>query len=371
MKTRTFIALLATAIALQAQAVVQILPAGEFAARDGRPGPGKSWKLSDEDGAKLAADLTAASQKTAFVFDYEHQTFRAEANGQPAPAAGWATTFEWRPGQGLYATDVKWTDKARLAIEGDEYRYISPVLVYEKATGRVIGVINAAITNTPALAGMDSVSTPAALSLAAALAAQFTNDEPLELPMTLAQLLIAALGLKTETTETEIVTAVATLKTRAEKAPTIPEALAAALGVKPDGDAAIAVTAIETLKAKANTQPDQVATEAIAALQRENAELRGKQSGNEVTALVEANLGKKLAPALKDWAIGLGNRDLAALKKFINDAPDLNLGTTQTGGKDPSKGGGDKTLSAEEQAVCAQLGLKPEEFIKNRTPAAA
>ena len=84
---RTYLALLAAALTLSAQADVQLLPAGTFSARDGRPGPGQTWKLDDATGRLLAAELTAQSARTAFLFDYDHQTIRAEANGAPAPAA--------------------------------------------------------------------------------------------------------------------------------------------------------------------------------------------------------------------------------------------------------------------------------------------
>ena len=38
---------------------VQLLPAGEFAAADGRPGPGRTWRLSDEQGRALADAIGA------------------------------------------------------------------------------------------------------------------------------------------------------------------------------------------------------------------------------------------------------------------------------------------------------------------------
>ena len=370
MKTRTYIALLATAIALQAQAVVQILPAGEFAARDGRPGPGKSWRLSDVDGFKLAAELTATSAKTAFVFDYEHQTFSTEKNGQPAPAAAWATAFEWRPGQGLYATDVKWTERARLAIEADEYRYISPVIRYAK-DGRILGVVNAAITNTPALLGMDAVSTPAALSLAATLAAQFLNDptDPTEHSMNLLQLLIAQLGLSADVTEADALTAVATLKARADAQPVIPQPLAAALAIKADGDVTIAVTAIEALKLKAAGGGDAALT-AMQAMQTQIATLTSRLEGDEVEQLVSKALADgKLLPATEKWARDLGKSNLAQLKGFLAAAPAMDLGKRQSDDhqRDPKS----THLNEEEKAICAQLSIKPEDFVKTRAAMAA
>ena len=214
MPSRLLIALLSASLSLTAAAVVQLLPAGEFAARDGRPGAGKSWTLSDAQGRQIAAALNAQSAQTRFLFDVDHQTIRAEANGQPAPAAGWATRFEWRPGQGLYALDATWTDQARGWIESGKYAYISPVITFD-AAGAVTGVLMAAITNYPALLGMDAA--------VAQLNAQFlhTHHQPPETDMALLASLLAALGLPATTPETDAIAAVTALKAR----PLLPTAL--------------------------------------------------------------------------------------------------------------------------------------------------
>lgn len=365
---RTFIALLATTLALQASADVQLLPAGEFAARDGRPGPGKKWVLSDEDGRRLAADLSRDHKQTAFVLDYEHQTFRAEKNGQPAPAAAWATKFEWRPGQGLFAVDVKWTDKARAAVEADEYRYISPVIVWDE-TGRVIGMLNAAITNTPALLGMESVSKSvgAQQQLAAMLAAQF--EDP---PMNLLQLLIAALNLKADASETDAMAAVATLKAKAEGQPGIPQPLAAALSIKADGEISTAVAAVQGLMGKASALEG--ANTTIAALNTQIATLNARLGDDEVDKLVKQGLKDgKLIPATEGWARELGKSNLAQLKTYLDSAPALNLDQRQSkdGKADGGDGGGDVQLTDSDKQVIDQLGLDPKAFLENKKAAAA
>ena len=79
-----------------------------------------------------------------FVIDYEHQTVLSADNGQPAPAAGWAARVEWRDGLGLFAADIRWTDRARAMLAAGEYRYISPVLVSD-ASGTVVDVLHAAL----------------------------------------------------------------------------------------------------------------------------------------------------------------------------------------------------------------------------------
>ena len=180
-----FAALLATALPLLANGQAQLLPAGEFAARDGRPGPGKTWKLDDAAGTALAATLNAIAQRTPISIDYEHQTMLARSNGQPAPAAGWITAVDWRAGEGLFA-QVNWTERARGHINANEYRYISPVIVYD-AAGHVVGLHNAALVSVPAIVGMEPV--------VAALAALIEHPPATKDPVMDRKLLAAALGL--------------------------------------------------------------------------------------------------------------------------------------------------------------------------------
>lgn len=141
----------------------QMFPAGKFRTQDGRPKELNDWVMT----AQIASRLIEAFQakKNPMVVDYEHQTALAADNGKPAPAAGWVHGLEWREGQGLYAVDVKWTEAARASIQADEYRYISPTFRYSRETGEVLHLVNAALTNSPALDGME-----------AAVALRLTNE---------------------------------------------------------------------------------------------------------------------------------------------------------------------------------------------------
>src|SRR5258708_27555760 len=78
---------------------IQLLPAGEFRAIDGRPAEVQAWKLDRATAERLIAEFNA--KKNDLVIDYEHQTLHAEDNGKPAPAAGWIKALEWREGKGL------------------------------------------------------------------------------------------------------------------------------------------------------------------------------------------------------------------------------------------------------------------------------
>lgn len=143
-----------------ANGVAQLLPAGDFSGRDGRPGAGRKWRVDDVQGRALAAQMNVTAARTPIVIDYDHQTLNAGSNGAKAPAAGWIHGVEWRDGRGLFAR-VEWTPAAKAHIEAGEYRYISPVIFYDKQTLVVTGVAMASLVNLPALLGMDAATTAA------------------------------------------------------------------------------------------------------------------------------------------------------------------------------------------------------------------
>lgn len=147
----------------QASNEFQLFPAGKFRTQDGRPKEINDWVMTARIASHLVKEFKA--KKNPMVVDYEHQTVLAADNGKPAPAAGWVHGLEWREGQGLYAVDVKWTEAARASIQADEYRYISPTFRYNRETGEVLQLVNAALTNSPALDGME-----------AAVALRLTNE---------------------------------------------------------------------------------------------------------------------------------------------------------------------------------------------------
>lgn len=318
---------------------VQLLPAGTFRARDGRPTDAPHWQLD----AAAASDLIARWQArtTPLVIDYEHQTLHAPQNGQPAPAAGWVRELAWRPAEGLFAR-VEWTERARAHIAAGEYRYLSPVFRYAD-DGTVIELYPSALTNNPGLDGM------AAVALAALAARPLAPPTPKESPMTLLEQLLARLGLPQDTTETAALGAVAALKAQAD-----------ASGAK------IAALTGELADARALNAP---AAEAMRAMQGQIAELTARLHADDVAREIEAGIAAgKLVPAQRAWAEALGKKDLASLREHIASAPQVvALGAQQTGGLPP--GGADgKTLTAEQLAVCTAMGLTPEQFIAAAKP---
>lgn len=323
-------AVAALVVALTPSAEIQLLPAGEFRARDGRPAGVGTWKIDAAIAQRLIA--LAGQRETPLVIDYEHQTLHAEQNGMPAPAAGWFKTLEWREGQGLYATDVEWTDKARAMIEAGEYKYISPVFSYDKATGAVRELLLAAITNNPALDGMDAVAQRAAARFA-------LIDQPQETRMPeLLKKLLAGLGLQETATEAQAEAALTALKESAGKVGALETEVAALKSAAPDPAKFVPIDSVKDL-------------------QKQVAILTAQQLQRELDELIKPALDDgRLLPAQEKWARELGGKDLASLKSYLDDAqPIAALRATQTGGKPPA---GNKGQGGDDADALAEAALK-------------
>ena len=149
MKLKTLIAACSMSLSAQSEHFV-IIPEGEFRGIDGRPFDAPAWILTPERGHEIVAVLN--QQHIDMVIDYEHATLKAIETGEPAPAAGWLKQngFVYVEGVGICSTQFEWIDKAKNFIDSGEYKYISPVLFYNK-TGAVIGLHSVPLTNKPNL----------------------------------------------------------------------------------------------------------------------------------------------------------------------------------------------------------------------------
>jgi phage I-like protein len=302
--------------------VIQLFPAGEFRAWDGRPTDVAAWRID----AAIAASVIAAfnARKSRIVVDYEHQTLLAKDNGQPAPAAGWITGLEWREGEGLFGT-VDWTARAAAMIEAGEYAYISPVFPFDQQTGAVQAVVQAALTNFPALDGM----APAMLAAASAL---FNPTENKPMNDELMERLCYLLNLPLTTTPAEMAGELDKLKTMIQGQPAMAatklglgDYVASLTAQIPDPAKFVPLTQFEALKAEFNTLK-------TASLTRDIEDLVGP-------ALADG----RLLPAQEPWARELGKTNFAALKQYVETAePFTHLRTGQTGNQPPAgaKGGG-------------------------------
>jgi phage I-like protein len=370
---------------------LQLTPAGEFKPRDGREMKVAAWRINADIAARAIAATTA--RKTEPVLDYEHQTLKVDDNGQPAPAAGWIKGLTWREGQGLFAT-VQLTARAKQHIQDGEYRYVSPVFAYHPKTGDVLDIRMAALTNNPAIDGME----PLALRAAASYGFTLEEDSPMN-KLLLAVATMLALG--ANATEDQALAALTAAKPKLDGFDGFAKAFSLADDAKPEaviaactarmhefagmraalgldaavaGDAAIA--ACTSIKAKADTSAVDpakfVPISVVESLKADLAVLTAKHRDGEVGDLVEQGLADgRLLPAQKEWATELGKANVAALTAYLKSAePIAALRATQTQGRHPGlSGDAAHGLTADELAVCSATGISAEEFAKTKKAA--
>lgn len=339
---------------------LQLTPAGSFKPTDGRPMDVPAWRIDAAIASRVIERFKARANPA--VIDYEHQSLHKETNGQPAPAAAWIRELVWHEGRGLFGR-AELTARAREAIRAKEYRYLSPVFRFHPKTGDVLALEMAAITNTPAIDGME----PLALRAAATFGTHLPNEEE----TTMNKLLLAvltALALKPETTEDEAITALTAHNPLAK--------IRTAIGVEDATDEAGVIAACTTLRTQATAAVDPTKFVPIAAveqLQGSVATLTAKVRDREVDDLVKPALASgKLLPAMEGWARDLGKSNIAALTAFLDKAqPVAALNATQTGGKEPPVVGNEHQLTASEIAVCSAAGISQADFAsaKKATPA--
>ena len=352
----------------------QLFPDGSFAARDGRPasiteGALSAWRMD----ASIAAALTAqiAERATPLAVDYEHQLLLAKQNGKPAPASGWVTRVTYTPGRGLFAA-VSWTAKAAGHISADEYRYISPVFRFAPDTGAVLQILSVALTNNPALDGMDAVA------LAALFPSTTTTEDSMD---KLLERLRWLLNQPVTAGAAEIMAELDKLKAQLSggDAAAASVDLLALLTEAKDKDARIAALTDHAAKLADAPDPAKYApVAALVSLQQANASLSAKVEAlanagkrSQVDGLIQAALADgRLTAGLEPWARALGEKDEAALTAYLSAAaPVAALTAMQTaglpGGRAPDASG-TAALSTEEAYVADQLGLTPEAFKKSK-----
>ncbi|HDL6017897.1 TPA: phage protease [Mannheimia haemolytica] len=329
----------------EANGRIQLFPFGWFEAQDGRGG---RWYVGDENGYALADDINNTAID--LMIDYEHQTLYIAENGKGNPAAGWITKAEYISGEGLFA-DVKWTPQATQEIKDGVYRYLSPLFLTD-GSGMVIKVLNAALTNRPALHNLQEV---------VAMSSQFAKFlTPEEENPKMKELLIKLFALSANATDEQITEKLTALE-------------------KAKGDSPVALSDVYTELAKEKSQvvalsakvnhPDPakfVALSDLQAVQTELNDLKQQINDKERDALIQTALSDgRLLPAQKAWAEKLGKQDLVALSDFLKTVtPNPALASTQSGGEDPNKGTEKVALSAAEIAAAKSLGLSEAAYIE-------
>lgn len=326
----------------EANGRVQLLPFGWFEAQDGRGG---RWYVGDENGYALADDINNTAID--LMIDYEHQTLYIQDNGKGNPAAGWITKAEYISGEGLFA-DVRWTPQATQEIKDGVYRYLSPLFLTD-GSGMVIKVLNAALTNRPALHNLQEV-----VAMSNQFAKFLTPKEEENPPMK--SLLIKLFALSENATDEQITEKLTALSAAKGDSPVALSDVYAELAKEK--------SQVVALSAKVNN-PDPAKFVALSDLQAVQTELNGlKQQINdkERDALIQTALSDgRLLPAQKAWAESLGKTNLQALSDYLGTVtPNPALGGQPQAGNPPTEQ--KVALSAGEVAAAMSLGLTAEEF---------
>lgn len=302
-----------------APAEAHLLPPGPFRAVDGRPFECGAWQLDAAIAARVIA--RADAQKTDILIDFEHQSLRSAENGKRAEAAGWIPrTLEWREGKGLYALNISWVGDTAELIVGKKYRYLSAVFLYAAGTGEVLEILSVALTNTPALDGLE------ALADLARKHSVFSTEEEADMAD---ENQVAALTSERDGLKTQL----AALTTERDNMKT----QVAALTAERDAQQA-KLDAIEQEKAAA----------ALASEKAKHADL-----------LAAALNDGRLTPAQQPWA---EKQSLAALTEYLDATDPLAILKKQSGGG----ADGNHGLTKEELDMCKRMGVTPEDFAKTK-----
>ncbi|HIB3149073.1 TPA: phage protease [Haemophilus influenzae] len=319
---------------------IQLLPYGKFRAADGRPTDVEAWYVTDTNGADVVA--LANNQRNPLPIDYEHQIIHSLKNGKEAPSAGWMEYFYFTP-QGIFA-DVRWTDKAADYIKNGEYRYISAVFAYD-TEGYVRKIFHAALTNTPALDGMEEAMVAASVNL-------LQEDNPMDKKLLAA--LCTLFVLKADASEADITEKVTALSAAKGDSSVDVLDVYAKLAEKEQSVAALSTQV-------GNPDPAKfVPVDQVAALQADFNALKTSVEADKKAALITAALSQgKLAPALKDWAQSLS---VEALSAYLEKAPAM----AALSGEPQAKGDPEQkvvALSAAESAAAKALGLSEKDYM--------
>ncbi len=331
---------------------LQLTPAGEFRATDGRPADVAAWRIDAASAAVLAARFSA--RRPPPVIDYEHQTLNKERNGQPAPAAGRLRELLWREGSGLWGR-VEWTSRAAQLIEAGEYLYFSPVFAYGR-DGTVLAVLMGALTNDPEIDGLEPLTQRAAATFA------FNEEDP-----TVDELLkaiIAALALKADASEADAIAALTAFKPAMDaQAKTLAD-LRTALGL--DAQASGEQIAAATAQLKTGAAPDPakfVPVIVVTELQTQLAALTSRINTGELDELVGGAVRDgRLLPAMEPWAREYGAKDLAGLKTYLGQAKPIAALTRMQGATPP--GADTHNLSDVELEAARLTGISPADYAK-------
>lgn len=369
----------------------QLLPAGKFKARDGRPydTPDNYWFLDENAGAAFIQKTIEESNDKPILIDYDHQTLHKYEHGQKTPAAGWiahpAHDIEWRA-SGIYIRP-QWTPIAQSEIDNREFNELSAVFEYDCVTGCPLYLRMAAITNDPALIEIQSL---------VALTAEFINEDKRKEIITMNELLkmiLKSLGVISSDDDTSITDensqsyaeqaadAISKLKTAAEAAADIKETVETKESDESIAkqvqsviqDSADEIAEAEKLIAEAELSgvdlskyvpapTYRAAMQKLAALSSNNVQLSAEQLISNAR-----NKGQILASEVPYYQGVARQKGIATLSAMINGRKPLAaLAARQTDSINTQKQNSQAELTASDLQVIAATGISKDDYLKTK-----
>lgn len=350
------------------------------------------------------------------TFDYEHGAVTGTEPGHGKSAG--SCLLELRR-DGLWAVDVRWTPRADAELSNAEWLYFSPAFLSDPKSGRILSLINIALTNVPATKGMKPLvaadtkgrkMNAKILSLLAAITAAMTALDELDAAdgdgdsdemkkakaakMKAAKERLAKAKLEYESAVREHAAFggdgdgdaddappsskpapgkdakedLDACDTAEEMAKEAPQACArvAALAQKITGKKKVAevLGALEALRTLRDEQPD------VATLTAEVAQLRKKVEKGETASLLEsADKAGKLTPRRRENALSMfANHGIGAMRSYLDGLEKVEVTTPETKKKaEASVITSADGLSKAEREMCSRMapsGTSVEEYTK-------
>ncbi len=254
------------------------------------------------------------------VIDYGHASMETP-DANRGIAAGWILPRSaFVDNEGGITADVRWTSKALNYIRNGEYRFLSPVFMFDEnrsADGELFltSIINAGLTNNPNIEKMKPIA----------------NSKKENNKMNLHEELAKLLALPPSVTEEEILAAIKELADTAEK-----------LG-------------------NAKKEADKLKTEAVqnslalATLKSKLVSFEEKERNELVDNAVATG---RVTPAQREWALEYAMNDIDGFTRYLANTNAVPLSRTP----EPYRSGGhiDKD---QEEILCMFKSITPEDFL--------
>ena len=313
---------------------VHLVPAGTFSGVDGR-GP---FSLADA-AAVIARSMAEAGR---LPLDENHSTDLAGPAGNPSPARGWIVELQARD-DGIWGR-VEWTETGAAMMRDKAYRGISPVFIHAKG-GEVLGVLRAALTNTPNLTQLTALF--------------HTQETGMDL-----ERLRTALGLPGTADEAAILAAIETHRTAASVHATLAAGVRTAIGLGaevPDDGILVALNA----RTAAGGEVARMAA-TITTLETQVATMQAERARDRAVAFIDGAIraGKPIV-ALRDHYIARHAAHPVAVETEVNALVSINAGGAPQN-VNPGQPEAAGTLTAGDQFVAARMGIDPKALAEFR-----